>query len=63
MDFVRLRDVLARKVKNGETEINVMTWMSRAALEYIGRGGFGFTFDALNENSSSEYSEAVKMLM
>lgn len=59
----QLRDVLARKVKNGETEINVMTWMSRAALEYIGRGGFGFTFDALNENSSSEYSEAVKMLI
>ncbi|KLO16320.1 cytochrome P450 [Schizopora paradoxa] len=59
----QLRDVLVRKVKNGEEEINVMAWMSRAALEYIGQGGFGYTFDALNENSRSEYSEAVKMLV
>ena len=40
-----------------------MEWMSRAALEYIGRGGFGHTFDALNESSRNGYGEAVKMLV
>ncbi|KLO16318.1 cytochrome P450 [Schizopora paradoxa] len=59
----QLRDVLARKVRNGENEINVMEWMSRAALEYIGCGGFGHSFDALNESSRNEYGEAVKMLV
>ncbi len=51
------------KVQNGEQEINVMRWMSRAALEYIGQGGLGYSFDALNENKINRYNEAIRMLV
>lgn len=36
-------------------------WMSRAALQYIGIGGLGYSFDALDENVTNEYSEAIKV--
>ena len=35
-------------------------WMSRAALEYIGQGGLGYSFDALDENKTNKYSEVVR---
>lgn len=37
-----------------------MNWISRAALEYIGQGGLGYSFDALNEEQTNGYSEAIK---
>lgn len=39
-----------------------MMWMSRAALEYIGQGGLGYSFDALDESKKNTYSEVIKML-
>jgi hypothetical protein len=39
-----------------------MMWMSRAALEYIGQGGLGYSFDALDETKTNTYSEVIKML-
>ena len=38
-----------------------MKWMSRAALEYIGQGGLGYTFEALDESKTDTYSEAIKI--
>ena len=46
----------------GGKDINLNKWMSRAALEYIGQGGLGYSFDALDENATNTYSEAIKML-
>lgn len=40
-----------------------MNWMSRAALEYIGQGGFGYSFDALDDSQTNSYSEALKNLL
>ena len=40
-----------------------MAWISRAALECVGQGGIGYSFDALDENKVNRYNEAVKMLM
>lgn len=57
-----LRDVLAGQVKGGTTEFDVMHWVSRAALEYIGRGGFGYSFNALQDEESSAYGEQVKKI-
>lgn len=37
-----------------------MNWISRAALEYIGQGGLGYSFNALNEEQTNGYSEAIK---
>ncbi|KAH8119691.1 cytochrome P450 [Phellopilus nigrolimitatus] len=57
-----LRDILARQVRSGMEEINVVKWMSRAALEYIGQGGLGYTFEALDDRTTNTYSEAIKLL-
>ena len=38
-----------------------MKWMSRAALEYIGQGVLGYTFEALDETKTDTYSEAIKI--
>lgn len=37
--------------------------MSRAALELIGQGGLGYSFDSLTENKSNAYGEALKGLL
>lgn len=43
-------------------DIDVMKWVSRAALEYIGQAGLGYSFDALDDTKSNSYSEVMKML-
>ena len=39
-----------------------MHWLSRAALEFIGQGGFGYKFNALRDEESSRYGEHVKKI-
>ena len=38
-----------------------MEWISRASLEFIGQGGLGYSFDALDKTKVNKYIEAVKM--
>ncbi|KAL5525734.1 hypothetical protein ACEPAG_7071 [Sanghuangporus baumii] len=57
-----LRDVLVEQVRNGARQIDVLHWLSRAALEYIGQGGFGYKFNALHDEESSKYGEYVKKI-
>jgi len=37
-----------------------MKWLSRAALEYIGQGGLGYSFHALDDTKKDSYSETLK---
>ena len=37
--------------------------MGRTALELVGQGGLGHSFDPLVEDSKDEYTEAVKAFM
>ncbi|TFK29213.1 cytochrome P450 [Coprinopsis marcescibilis] len=48
----RLRDSIRQQVSAGKIEINVLSWMSRTALELIGQSGLGTTFDSLEPDSS-----------
>ncbi|PAV20282.1 cytochrome P450 [Pyrrhoderma noxium] len=58
----KFRDIIAKQVCEGTEEINIMKWMSRAALEYIGQGGLGYSFNALEENAPhNKYSDAIKL--
>ena len=41
----------------------MLDWMSRAALEYIGRAGLGHTFDALDGSKVNTYAVSIKMLL
>jgi len=40
-----------------------MGWFSRAALDYIGQGGLGYSFESLNPANKNVYGNAVKMFM
>ncbi|KAL0570237.1 hypothetical protein V5O48_011722 [Marasmius crinis-equi] len=60
----KLRDTIARKVSSGEAEIDILAWSSRIALELIGQGGLGYSFDPLtDEEHAHPYTEALKELL
>ena len=45
-------------------EIDVLSWLSRIALELIGQAGLGYSFENFqDETAVSEYSRAVKDLL
>lgn len=43
-------------------DVDVLGWMSRAALELIGQAGIGHSFDPLIEDVPDSYAEAAKYL-
>ena len=48
-------------IGNEGSEQYVTKWMVRAALEAIGRGGLGYSFDRLvREDSRDAYADAIK---
>ncbi|KAL0565795.1 hypothetical protein V5O48_016226 [Marasmius crinis-equi] len=60
----KLRDTIARKVSSEEAEIDILAWSSRIALELIGQGGLGYSFDPLtDEEHAHPYTEALKELL
>lgn len=58
----QLRDVLVRMTKGCSAEVDMMDWMTRAALEIIGQGGLGYSFDSLNDKIENSYGNAAKTL-
>lgn len=44
-------------------ELNMLDWMGRTALELIGQGGLGHSFDPLTENIPNPFGEAMKAFM
>ncbi|KAJ2926652.1 hypothetical protein H1R20_g10424, partial [Candolleomyces eurysporus] len=56
----KLRNSLMLQVSQGEKEIEMLSWMSRTALELIGQSGFGYSFDSLEEGAS-EHPLATSM--
>ncbi|KAI0782961.1 cytochrome P450 [Abortiporus biennis] len=59
----KLRDALRNQVKDGRKEIDILGWIGRTALELIGQGGLGYSFDLLVEDVPNELGEAIKKLM
>ncbi|KAF5334841.1 hypothetical protein D9758_014295 [Tetrapyrgos nigripes] len=52
----KLQDALVEK-------INVLSWISRTALEIIGQSGLGYSFDPLTDDASEHrYSKTIKNL-
>ncbi|KAI0355873.1 cytochrome P450 [Trametes cingulata] len=56
----RLRRALLNQVTDGPAEIDMSKWMGRTALELIGRGGLGYSFDPLVEERSDTLGDALK---
>ncbi|KAF5316754.1 hypothetical protein D9619_006487 [Psilocybe cf. subviscida] len=49
----KLRKAIGKKVENGPREVEMMTWITRTALELIGQTGIGYSFDSLEEDVPS----------
>ncbi|KAH7101315.1 cytochrome P450 [Auriculariales sp. MPI-PUGE-AT-0066] len=56
----QLRDIwLSKTAETGLVTLDALSWLSRATLDIIGKGGFGYDFDALNEHGPpNELNEA-----
>ena len=48
------------RVKNGQSEIDMLDWMGRTALELIGQAGLGYSFDPLVADKPDDYATAIK---
>ncbi|KAK7688291.1 hypothetical protein QCA50_008661 [Cerrena zonata] len=55
-----LRDAMKKKLEEGSDEIDILGWMHRCALELVGQGGLGYSFDPLMEERHDEYGAALK---
>ncbi|EKM58872.1 uncharacterized protein PHACADRAFT_88318 [Phanerochaete carnosa HHB-10118-sp] len=57
----RSRTGIQMQLKASQTEeVDVLVWMSRTALELMGQGGFGHSFDPLVEDVQNDFAVAVK---
>jgi hypothetical protein len=64
---LQLRDKLLEHIQSRETpgkesDIDVLEWVSRTALELIGQGGLGYSFRALDHKEDA-YGDAAKQLL
>ncbi|KIJ63129.1 hypothetical protein HYDPIDRAFT_113701 [Hydnomerulius pinastri MD-312] len=57
-----LRDSIAEQVKRGPQEINMLEWLTRTALELVGRSGLGTSFDDLKGDATNPYPKAIEDL-
>lgn len=55
-----LCDLLDRHIRQGEEEIDMSKYLSRAGLAFIADAGLGHSFGGLEE--SNEFEDAVKMM-
>ena len=44
-----MRATLSKLASDGPVELDMLQWMSRTALELVGQGGMGYSFDSLTE--------------
>ncbi|KAI0628829.1 cytochrome P450 [Trametes polyzona] len=56
----RLQEAIGSRVKSGTQELDILGWMGRTALELIGQGGLGRSFDPLTRDVADEFAEAIK---
>ena len=59
---MKLRIAVQKQVGNEATEVNMLNWMTRTALELIGQGGLGYSFDPLTEDARNPFGDVLKGL-
>lgn len=55
-----LRHAITEQVKDGPRDLEMLGWTGRAALELIGQGGLGHSFDPLTRDVPNPYGQAMK---
>ena len=48
------------RVKDGPQEVDILAWMGRTALELVGQGMMGYSFDPLVDEVHDDFAEAIK---
>jgi cytochrome P450 len=57
----KLRKTLTNIVQDGPQEVDLLQWCARVAVELIGQGGLGWSFDDLETQSDMHpYPKTVK---
>ncbi|KAL1947205.1 hypothetical protein VTO73DRAFT_14166 [Trametes versicolor] len=56
----RLESAISSRVKDGPQEVDMLGWMGRTALELIGQGGLGHSFDPLTRDVADDFADSVK---
>ncbi|KAH9912197.1 cytochrome P450 [Epithele typhae] len=58
----KLEDAIGTRLRaqGGSGEVDMVAWMGRAALELVGQGILGHSFDPLVADTKDEFTEAVK---
>ncbi|KZT70367.1 cytochrome P450 [Daedalea quercina L-15889] len=57
----RLHDALEMRVKNEARELDMAKWIGRTALELIGQGGLGYSFDKLVDDKIDPFAESLTL--
>lgn len=58
----KLRQALTSRIKDVPAEVDILDWMTRTALEIVGQGGLGYSFDPLIEDVPNACAEAMRAL-
>ncbi|PIL26669.1 cytochrome P450 [Ganoderma sinense ZZ0214-1] len=56
----KLRTAIERQVEGGPKDLDILEWMGRTALELVGQGMMGYSFDPLVAEVHNDFAEAVK---
>lgn len=59
----KLRDGIQKQVVGAPGDVDMLNWMSRTALELVGQGGLGYSFDPLVEDSKNKLGDAIKVII
>lgn len=59
----QMSDGIESEVGDKKQTIDIMTWLTRTALELMGQGGLGVSMDSLGEPAHNPLADSVKMLM
>ena len=61
---LQLREAMMQQLKSQQSpEVDLLNWFGRTALELVGQGGLGYSFDPLTEDKPNAYANAVKMFV
>ena len=58
-----MRKTIVAQLEKSPSDVDMLTWMTRLALELVGQGGLGYSFDSLAENRPNIFGEKIKRLL
>ncbi|TFY56029.1 hypothetical protein EVJ58_g7886 [Rhodofomes roseus] len=58
----KFREAIGSRVSDGPKELDMTAWLGRVALELLGQGALGYSFDPLVTDDPDAYGEALKSL-